>query len=166
MTDTIQLSEDLLGINAIDPRWSNSPFKHLKSLAPRGKGSRMEKIAEEILQRRGHTVDKATSTDNDRVVDGAKVEIKGSTITKGSDDCFSFLQIRPAQEYEFLVLETFWFDGTIKFHRIPKDDVLKYVAGRVFVPQHGGKVGNSGTFCYNGNLDPFDQWFWFEVKVQ
>jgi hypothetical protein len=166
MTNTIQLSLDLLGVNAIDPRWMTGPFSHLKSLAPRSKGSRMEKIAEEIFRQRGHTVTKATSTDNDRVVDGSKVEIKGSTITKNSDDCFSFLQIRPAQEYDFLVLETFWFDGTVKFHRIPKDAVLQYVADRVFVPQHGGNKGNSGTFCYNGNLAPFAQWFWFEIKVQ
>lgn len=166
MTNTVQLSEDLLGVGAIDSRWLSGPFQHLKALAPRTKGSKMEKIAEAILQQCGHLVSKATSTDNDRVVNGHKVEIKGSTITNGSDDCFSFLQIRPAQDYDFLILETFWFDGTVKFHRIPKAEVHQLVANRTFIPQHGGNKGNSGTFSYNGNLAPFAPWFWFEVQVQ
>jgi len=164
--DLVHLNEDLLATHAIDPRWTTGPFVHLKSLAPRGKGSKFEQIAQSIFEQRGMTVGKATSTDNDRTVDGATVEIKGSTITQGTNDCFSFLQIRPAQDYDYLVLETFWFDGTVKFHRIPKSAVHQLVSDGVFVPQHGGRKGNSGTFIYNGNLTPFEPWFWFQVKVQ
>lgn len=166
MTDTITLSPTLLGANDIDPRWATSPFFNLKTLAPKGKGKRFEQIAEAIFRNRQHQIAKPTNTDHDRIVDGAKFEIKGSTITKGTDDHFSFLQVRPAQDYEYLVLQSFWFDGTVKFHKIPKEDVKTLVAQRVFVPQHGGNKGNSGTFCYNGNLTPFDKYFWFEVKVQ
>lgn len=162
----ISLPGPLLGSNAIDPRWNNSPFFHLKTLAPRGKGSRFEKIAEAVFLHRGLDVKKATHTDHDRIVDGAKFEIKGSTITFGSDDCFSFLQIRPAQDYDYLVLETFWFDGTLKFHRIPKSDIAGLIASGVFVPQHGGKAGRSGTFIYNGPLTPFESYFWFEVQIK
>ena len=164
--NTITLSSSLLGANDVDPRWVTSPFFHLKTLAPKGKGKRFEQIAEAIFRQRDHKIDKPKNTDHDRIVDGAKFEIKGSTVTKGSDDNFSFLQVRPSQDYEFLVLETFWFDGTVKFHKIPKADVVALVANRTFVPQHGGNKGNSGTFCYNGNLQPFEQWYWFEVKVQ
>lgn len=164
--NTISLDPNLLGADGIDPRWRSSPFFHLKTLAPRGKGSRFEKIAEAIFKGRGLSVKKATSTDHDRIVNGDKFEIKGSTITMGSDDCFSFLQIRPSQDYDYLVLETFWFDGTVKFHRIPKADLQGFIDRNVFVPQHGGRRGNSGTFIYNGNLEPFADYFWFEVQVQ
>lgn len=156
----------MLGSNSIDPRWTLGPFLHLKTLAPKGKGKRFEQIAEEVLKSRGHTVAKATNTQHDRIVDGLKFEIKGSTITKGSDDMFSFLQIRPAQDYDVLLFESFWFDGTVKYHRIPKEDLLKLVSSGVFSAQHGGKKGNSGTFSWNGDLAPFEPWYWFEVKVQ
>ena len=165
MKTTVSLDNNLLGANDIDPRWATSPFFNLKTLAPKGKGKRFEQIAESIFRQRGFDIKKPTNTDHDRIVDGAKFEVKGSTITKGTDDCFSFLQIRPAQDYDYLVLETFWFDGTIKFHKIPKADIAGLIANRTFVPQHGGNKGNSGTFIYNGNLEPFEPWFWFEVIV-
>lgn len=165
MKTTVNLDKNLLGANDIDPRWATSPFFNLKTLAPKGKGKRFEQIAEAIFRDHGLDIKKPTNTDHDRIVDGAKFEVKGSTITKGSNDCFSFLQIRPAQDYDYLVLETFWFDGTIKFHRIPKADIAGLIANRTFVPQHGGNKGNSGTFCYNGDLTPFEPWFWFEVQV-
>lgn len=164
--ESVQLAADLLGTNAIDPRWATGPFVHLKSLAPRAKGSRFEKIAEAIFKQRGLTVGRATSTDNDRTVNGDKIEIKGSTITMGSDNCFSFLQIRPRQDYDYLVLETFWFDGTVRFYRIAKADVLQLIDAKIFVPQHGGQKGHSGTYIYNGPMTPFENYYWFEVRVQ
>jgi hypothetical protein len=137
----------------------------IKLMPAKAKGKRFEQIAEAIFRQRDLTVDKPTNTDHDRIVNGDKYEIKGSTITKDSDETFSFLQVRPAQDYDFLILETFWFDGTIKFHKIPKASVYALVSSRVFKPQHGGNNGNSGTFCYNGNLDIFAEFFWFETKV-
>jgi hypothetical protein len=163
--DIINLPIELLAKHDIDPRWLAGPFANLKALPAKGKGKRFEQIAQAILENRGHIVSRAINKDHDRIVDGCKSEIKGSTITKGSDDCFSFLQIRPSQDYEHMILETFWFDGKIKFYRMDKASVLALVAQKVFVPQHGGKVGNSGTFSYNGNLDPFLPYFWFEVQV-
>ena len=161
----IQLSPGLLDGSDIDPRWSLGPFGLLKLMPAKAKGKRFEQIAQDIFERRGMTVDRPTNSDHDRIVDGVTCEIKGSTITKDSDDTFSFLQVRPAQDYQFLILETFWFDGTVKFHRIPKAEVHALVANRTFKPQHGGNNGNSGTYCYNGPVSAFDEWFWFEVKV-
>ena len=165
MTPNLILDPSLLTGSEIDPRWSTGPFTGLKLMPAKAKGKRFEEIAATVFESRGMTVARPRNSDHDRIVDGATYEIKGSTITKDSDDTFSFLQIRPQQDYEFLVLETFWFDGTIKFHRIPKDIVHALVASRVFKPQHGGNLGNSGTYCYNGPVSAFDQWFWFEVKV-
>jgi hypothetical protein len=164
MTDVL-LSPGLLAGCDIDPRWSTGPFGLLKLMPAKAKGKRFEQIAQDIFERRGMKVDRPTNSDHDRIVDGATCEIKGSTITKDSDDTFSFLQIRPQQDYEYLILETFWFDGTVKFHRIPKVHVHALVGDRTFKPQHGGNNGNSGTYCYNGPVSAFDQWYWFEVVV-
>ena len=164
-TSTITLSADLLAGSDIDPRWATGPFVGIKLMPAKAKGKRFEQIAEEIFKHKGETVKKPINSDHDRIVGGQKFEIKGSTITKGSNDTFSFLQIRPAQDYDFLILETFWFDGTVKYHKIPKADVHALVANRTFKPQHGGNSGNRGTFCYNGDLGPFEPWFWFETKV-
>lgn len=166
MTTSITLKEELLQGIEVDPRWASGPFLALKLMPAKAKGKRFEQIAEAVLTVQGHRVEPPLNTDHDRQVDGKKYEIKGSTITKGSEDVFSFLQIRPAQDYEYLLLETFWFDGTIKYHRIPKDTVIAFIELGVFKSQHGGNKGHSGTYCYNGDLTPFQSHFWFEVKVK
>lgn len=165
MSTTISLQKELLVGAEIDDRWFKGPFAQLKLLPAKAKGKRFEQIATQIFEQKQMKVQKSVNTDHDRIVDGVKIEIKGSTVTKDSDDRFSFLQIRPAQDYDFLVLETFWFDGTIKFYRISKQEIIELIEKRVFVPQHGGNNGKSGTFCYNGSLDCFEDYFWFEVKV-
>lgn len=164
-TTQITLAPELLAGSDIDERWNDGPFLAIKLMPAKAKGKRFEQIAEYVFKSRGHAVAKPTNSDHDRIVDGAKYEIKGSTVTKGSDDTFSFLQVRPAQDYDFLILETFWFDGTIQYHRIPKADLKSMIDAKVFAKQHGGNKAESGTFCYNGNLAPFSEYFWFSVKV-
>ena len=164
--ETVVLSESLLAGVEVDPRWATGPFMGLKLMPAKAKGKRFEQIAQAVLESRGHRVERPLTSDHDRLVDSEKYEIKGSTITKGSDSSFSFLQIRPAQDYEYLLLETFWFDGTIKYYRIPKSDVVAFIELGVFKPQHGGNSGHSGTFCYNGELTPFSDHYWFTVKIE
>ena len=166
MTQPISLSSELLAGSDVDPRWANGPFMGIKLMPAKAKGKRFEQIASSILISRNHQVGRPDSSDYDRLVDGDKCEFKGSTITKGTDDVFSFLQIRPSQEYDYLVFETFWFDGTIKFHRIPKSQIQPMIEAGIFKKQHGGNKAQSGTYCYNGNLEPFAAYFWFEVQVQ
>lgn len=161
----VTIAADLLESSDIDPRWARGPFFSLKQLPPKGKGKRFELIAESVFTQQGMDVRPPLSTDHDRIVDGLKIEIKGSTVTKGSDDCFSFLQIRPAQDYDFLVLEAFYFFGLIEYYRIPKQDIAELIQSKIFKSQHGGNEGNSGTFIYNGPMTPFAKYFWFKVKV-
>ena len=142
---TVKLTANLLVGAELDPRWADGPFQGLKLMPAKAKGTRFEQLAQAIFENKGLLVQKSISSDHDRIVDGKKAEIKGSTITKGRDDWFSFLQIRPAQDYECLILETFWFDGTVKFHKIPKTNVLQLVEQNIFKPQHGGSDGDSGT---------------------
>jgi hypothetical protein len=161
----MKLPSSLLTESVVDERWSKGPFMNLKTMSAKTKGKRFEQIADFIFCEMGMEVRKAESSDYDRIVENHRVEIKGSTITKGSDDWFSFLQIRPNQDYDFLVLETFWFDGTVKFYRLNKKTVIDLIGAKIFKKQHGGSKAESGTFCYNGTMQPFEKWFWFEVKV-
>lgn len=165
MTQMIALSAELLAGSEIDSRWANGPFMGIKLMPAKAKGKRFEQIAEIVLRQVGHSVDRALNSDHDRIVDSQKCEIKGSTITKDSDDWFSFLQIRPDQDYECLILETFWFDGTLKFYRLSKPEIRALIERGVFKKQHGGNKADSGTYCYNGSMRPFNQYFWFETKI-
>lgn len=162
----MKLPTEFLDESSTDQRWLSGPFYNLKMLSAKTKGKRFEQIAQYIFEQKGLIVEKASNTDHDRIVSEKKLEVKGSTITKGSDDCFSFLQIRPDQDYDFLVLETFWFDGTIKFFKLSKEIVLNMIDTNLFKKQHGGNKAESRTFCYNGNMTPFENYFWFQVKIE
>jgi len=162
----MKLPNEFLDESLIDQRWSLGPFYNLKMLSAKTKGKRFEQIAQFIFEQKGLIVEKAKNTDHDLIVSGKKLEVKGSTITKDTDDCFTFLQIRPDQEYDFLVLETFWFDGAIKFFKISKEKVLDMIDAKLFKKQHGGNKAKSRTFCFNGNMNQFEDYFWFQVKIE
>ena len=146
------LDEDLITADIMDPRWETSPFFKLKCMKAKQAGSRYEKIVENIFYNADIDVDAPDSTEYDRIIDGKRTEIKGSMITKGTDDKFSFLQIRPKQSYDQVLFLTIYFD-TIEMHTMTKKQILKAIEAGIFKPQHGGKKGNSGTYCYNGTME-------------
>lgn len=143
---------ELIEADIMDPRWETSPFFKLKCMKPKQAGSRYEKIVESIFTKMGTNVEPPLNTDHDRIVDDEKIEIKGSMITKGTDDEFSFLQIRPKQEYDTVVFLAIYFQE-MHLYEMSKADVEKKIKEGVFKPQHGGKKGDSGTFCYNGTME-------------
>lgn len=150
------VSQTLLTEDIIDERWVDSPFYKLKLMKAKQAGSRYESIAKDILQKLGHTVESPESTDHDCIVDGEKIEIKGSMLTKGHDsDFFSFLQIRPAQDYHAIMFLTIDFDE-IHLYKMTKDKVVKAIDDKIIKKQHGGNKASSGTFCYNGSIKRLD----------
>lgn len=154
------LNDSLLPKPQIDHRWQNSPLLSLKMLLPKQKGKQFELITQEILRQMGEKVSGRTNSEHDCHINGESCELKGSTTTMGKDDVYSFLQIRPDQDYQNLVLTTFCFDGTISIFRIPKDDVLTLIQDGVFKKQHGGNKANSRTFSYNGTTKRFEKYLW------
>ncbi len=94
------VSEELITGDIMDPRWESSKYFKLKCMKAKQAGSRYEKIVEDIYLNANREVEAPRSTEYDRIIDGEKVEIKGSMVTKGTDNKYSFLQIRPAQEYD------------------------------------------------------------------
>lgn len=131
-----------------DPRYINSVFCHLKNLGAKQKGKRYEKITEDVLRKLGFDVAKPTSSQHDRIVDGRKIEIKGSMLARDSET-FSFLQIRPNQEYDGIFFSMLYPDEVV-IMEMDKAQILSNVQKGVFKSQHGGKSGNSGTYCYYG----------------
>lgn len=158
LNQTPWIPKELLAAIEIDPRWKDSLFAQLKLLPAKQKGMKFEQIASSILASRGYDIGKRGSSDYDFVMNGKKCELKGSTTTKGSEGSYSFLQIRPDQKYDSLILMTIHFSDTITFYEIPKADILKLIDAGVFKKQHGGNKAESRTFCYNGPVDRFEKY--------
>lgn len=146
LVDSSLLTEDI-----IDPRWEQSPFFKLKLMKAKQAGARYERIASSIMENLGYTVEKALSTDHDRIINGRKIEIKGSMLTKGSEDKYSFLQIRPEQDYDAILFMAIDFN-TITLYELDKVEIQERIDRGILKKQHGGNKGNSGTFCYNGTI--------------
>jgi hypothetical protein len=134
-----------------DTRYDDSPFKFIKAMGAKQKGKYYELITEDVLRKLGYNVSRPVSTDHDRVIDGVKTEIKGSSLMK-NDNRFTFLQIRPAQDYEELMF-TMCYPDDLVIMKMDKATVVKNIENKTFAPQHGGQKGNSGTFMYYGNAE-------------
>jgi hypothetical protein len=149
------IDKELLAQEPEDPRYINSPFRFLKQLHAKQAGKRYEAITECVLKALGYTVSKATSTDHDRTINNSMVEMKGSCLNKGTNH-FSFLQIRPNQEYDEIMFSMFYPDELV-IMTLSKEQVLQAIEQGVFKSQHGGKKGNSGTYSYYGTKESLRQ---------
>ena len=151
-TNMIELIDpELLVKEKMDERYVNSPFKHLKPMHAKQKGSRFEKIVSNVLTQLGHTIQKAENSDHDRIINGVKVEIKGATLVK-KKDYFSFLQIRPDQDYHLMMFAMFYPNDFVLME-MEKEQVIKNVELGIFKKQHEGKSGSSKTYLYFGNKE-------------
>ena len=152
MTNFIDIMDDsLLETIKKDVRYENSKFKNLRYLPPRTKGSIFEKIGKDLFHKLGYSLKRPVSTDHDIIVNGQKVEIKGSTLVMNKN-VFSFLQIRPDQDYEKIVF-ILAYPKELKMVEMDKKNILNNIENGIFRKQHGGKKSNSGTFCYYGNYE-------------
>ena len=103
------------------------------------------------MQKLGHKYDKRTSSDNDAIFDGEKYEIKGSMLNSGTNN-FSFLQIRPNQDYDKIIFALFYPDDLVLME-MDKNTIKNNIEKNVFKKQHGGQKGESNTFMYYGNRE-------------
>lgn len=140
-----------------DP-YINSPFKPLKSLASRTKGAAFERITSDILTTQGHEVMAPLSSEYDRLVDGKRVEIKGSFLW-GNYGYFRWQQIRANQEYDYILFLSF-FPDRLEIHFATKDTAIKHLStpdsdGHFPHNQHGGRNQDSGTYYMQGVAEDF-----------
>lgn len=142
------IDQNLLAPEDRDTRYDNSPFKHIKAMGAKQKGKYYELITENVLSKLGYSVRKPESTDHDRIFNNIKTEIKGSTLNKNTDH-FSFLQIRPAQDYAELMF-TMCYPDKLVIMKMDKATVFKNIQNGTFKKQHGGNKADSGTYMYYG----------------
>ena len=120
-------------------------------MLPKQKGKRYELITADVYSKLGYKVTKPENTDHDRIINDIKVEVKGSTLNKGKD-FFSFLQIRPAQDYAKVAFAMF-YPQELVIMELTKDQVKQAIKDGHMKKQHGGNKAESGTFCYYGNRE-------------
>tara|TARA_R100001463_G_scaffold94550_1_gene149080 strand:+ start:339 stop:866 length:528 start_codon:yes stop_codon:yes gene_type:complete len=129
--------------------YRDSPFYGLKCLSSKSKGAKAEKLFKEYMKSLGHHVTNSLNTDHDCIVNGHKIEIKSSFLWKGTTN-FRFQQIRPSQDYDFIVFLSFYPDNCA-IHVCDKETARRNLEvqdenGFWIHNQHGGKRTNSGTF--------------------
>lgn len=133
--------------------WLNSPFYWIKSRPSRQIG----KIGEDLVERwaiaAGFDVQRPTSSEHDRRINGLKVEIKFSTLWT-NDASFRFQQLRD-QDYDYaFLLGLAPFDVHAWF--IPKSE-LSYNRPPALVTQHGGAAGRDTRWLSFAAASP-PQW--------
>lgn len=162
---TFVVYRELLKKRLSDIRWKDSIFREIKeepSLAVRGLA--FQEIVANLLQHHGYLPKGPFDSESDLIIDGNKCEIKVSTV--GRKDGYVFNQIRPHQDWEYLILATIHYSDVITLYRISKDDVKKLIDEEIFKPQHGGITGDGQTYiCSTRDMVPFQDYMWYIEKA-
>jgi hypothetical protein len=151
MNDLLQYVDFDIIDESFDSNYLGSKFENYKKLGAKQKGAVSERLLTSILIGLGHNVTDPLNTDHDRIVDGIKTEMKTATIIKDTLDKLSFLQIRPAQDVDTYLM-TAVLPNDIESYWVEKKTILDLIEKGEIKPQHGGKAGNSGTFCWYPTL--------------
>lgn len=147
--------DDVIHNRDIDP-YADSSFKPIKDLSSKRKGRFFEVLTEEYCENLGFTIDKPQNSDHDSIINGKKVEIKGSFrwVVDGQLKNYRWQQIRPSQDYELMIFLALDPDN-IRFYGANKKEVADFVTiqdenGNFPYNQHGGMTVNSGCFRIDG----------------
>ena len=116
--------------------WLDSPFAWLKrGLSSKQLGTIVERLVSEWCITKGFDVKRSPDTEADRIIEGKRIEIKGSTLWKSGK--YGFQQIRN-QNYDYMFAL-----GISPFEAhtwvIPKELLMQCPKG--VRPQHGGTSG-------------------------
>lgn len=133
--------------------WDGSPFEWVRGgLSSRRKGVVFEELVSEWCVEKGLRVTKSPDSDADRIIAGARSEIKGSTLWKGGT--YRFQQIRD-QDYQVLVcLGLSPYDAHCWV--IPKKDVMELWACATITSQHRGAGGSDTAWIAVNPANPPD----------
>ena len=125
--------------------YENSPFKTVRNLPTGTKGKRFEQITHNILTKMGYKVELANTPVFDRYVDGDRVEFKGSTLN--ARGVFNFLQLRLDDDFDYVILSTFW-PLDLRLFKIKKEDIIK---SSLLNSDQGGNRLNTNIVRLTGN---------------
>ena len=152
--------DDVINNRDIDP-YADSQFKPIKDMTSKRKGRFFELLTEEYVENYGWRVSKPKNSDHDTVINGKKVEIKGSFrwVVDGELKHYRWQQIRPSQDYDYIVFLAV-DPKNIRFYCASKQEVSDFVTiqdsnGNFPYNQHGGMTVNSGCFRIDGFPEDF-----------
>ena len=117
--------------------WKDSPFAWIRTQQSRRKGAIFESLVSKWCTARKLSVTRSGDSDADRIVEGLRVEIKGSTLWKAGR--YKFQQLRD-QDYDVVIcLGISPFD--VHCWTIPKEEIMRRWRSGEISPQHGGRSG-------------------------
>ena len=127
-----------------DEAWQGSPFAWIKKRPSRQVGAIGEKLVAGYLAAKGFDVVRSPDGEADRLVNGARAEIKLSTLWKNGS--YKFQQLRD-QNYEFVIcLGLSPFDAHCWV--LPKGVVLTQWDTGGITSQHGGQAGRDTAWLH------------------
>ncbi len=130
-----------------DTVWSGSPFAWIKTRPSRQIGAIGEKLVSGWLATKGFDVTRSPDGDADRLVNGARAEIKCSTLWKSGS--YKFQQLRD-QNYSFAIcLGISPFDAHCWV--LPKAVIMAQWGEGGLTTQHGGQRGRDTAWL---TVDP------------
>ena len=122
-----------------DAEWEGSPFQWIRCRPSRQRGAIFERIVSAWCQDKGFSVTRSANSDADLVIEGHRVEVKGSTLWTDQPQ-YKFQQIRD-QQYDFcFCLGVSPFD--VHAWYIPKSELMDDQLRQGLRPQHGGQSGS------------------------
>ena len=146
---------DVINNRDIDP-YSDSKFRPIKNMTSKRKGRFFEQLTEHYAINQCWKVSKPTNTEHDTIINGKKVEIKGSFrwVVDGELKEYRWQQIRPSHDYEYMVFLAL-DPRKCEFYCGSKQEVTDFVTiqdsnGNYPYNQHGGVSMNSGTYMIQG----------------
>ena len=117
--------------------WTGSPFEWILGCPSRQKGAIFEALVAGWCDAKGLNVSRTGDSDADRIIEGMRVEIKGSTLWKAGR--YKFQQLRD-QNYDCAIcLGISPFDAHC--WTIPKDEIMRRWRSGEISSQHGGSTG-------------------------
>ena len=119
--------------NAGKSYYDGSPFEKLVKLSSKSKGTFFEMIVHEFLESNCHDVKRAESSDYDRLIDGVKTEIKGSTRWKGSYS-FRWQQLRMDEDYDDVIFLAVDYNE-IRLYSSSKSKLIDTMNGGMVLPE-------------------------------
>lgn len=135
----IEIADELSKVYENDQvAWKDSPFSWLKTLPSRRQGMVIENLVSSWLTDHNFSVSQSPNSEADLVINGIRVEVKGSTLWESG--IYGFQQIRD-QDYEILIcLGISPSDAHIWV--IPKEIAMTWwEEGTIIKTQHGGQSG-------------------------
>lgn len=136
----------LLQDEAEDLEWASSPFRSFYEVKNgKKRGTWGERYFKHLMAVGGVKVDRPSSTENDGVFNGRKLEIKTNSSTYTGDKLkVNWAQIRPDQDYEALVGQVITPHEVVYFY-VPKEDLVKHIASGDINHHHGGAAAEGGN---------------------